>query len=254
MIWLLVKYILMAARRDKLLIGFLLLIVIGASLSIFLGSSALTEQDQFSVVFMANGLRLGSVLTLLLFCVFYLRRSYDTRDVEYLLTRPLTCFQFLLAHSFAFSILATIAAVFITVSLIALSQGHQIMGHVLWGVSVWVELIIIANTALFFSLILSSAVAAVLTGFAFYMLSRLIGSILGIVSASEAGSVLNLVTEKVMLVISIIIPRLDMMGQSSWLIYGFDSPVSLGFIFVQGVVFCGLVFSAALFDLQRKQF
>ena len=133
MVWLLVKYILTAALRDRLLLGFLFLVGVGISLSIFLGSAAITEKDQFSVVFTAGGLRIGGLLTLVLFTVFYLRRSFETRDVEYLLSRPLSRLQFLLAHSIAFSILATIAASLISLVLIAMSQGEYLTGHVNMG-------------------------------------------------------------------------------------------------------------------------
>ena len=47
MIHILTKYILTAAMKDRLFLLFLLLAVLGVSLSIFLGSSAVTEKDQF---------------------------------------------------------------------------------------------------------------------------------------------------------------------------------------------------------------
>ena len=123
----------------------------------------------------------------------------------------------------------------------------------IWGVSVWVEFMIMVHVALFFALVLSSAVTATLMGFAFYVLARLMGNILGIIAA-EGESGINLLMEKVMLVISVIIPRLDLMGQSTWLLYSAENTIDWSFIALQGFVFCGLVFSAALLDLNRRQF
>ena len=49
MIRLLVGYILTAAIRDRLFLSLMLLVVVGVCLSVFLGSSAITEKDQFSL-------------------------------------------------------------------------------------------------------------------------------------------------------------------------------------------------------------
>lgn len=250
---LLVKYILTAALRDRLLLSFIVLVGLGLSVSVFLGSAALTEKDQFSLVFAAGGLRIAGLLTLILFVVFYLRRSFETRDVEYILSRPISRFQFLLAHSIAFNILATFIAVSITLAVSALSYQHLQSGHLLWGVSFWVELLVMANVALFFALFLSSAVTAALVSFAFYILSRLIGDILGIIEKpGEAGTIAFL--EKIMNFVSIFIPRLDLMGQTSWLLYGTSGEVNFTFLFLQGAIFCGFILAAAYYDLSRRQF
>jgi hypothetical protein len=250
---LLAKYVVTAAFRDKLFIGYILLIAIALSLSIFLGSSAITEKDQFSMVFAASGLRIAGVITLTLFIVFYLRRSFETRDVEYMLSRPVTRFQFLFAHALAFSSLATVIFLATSLAIFALSYNYCQAGQIMWAVSFWIELIIVAMVALFFAVYLSSAVISTLIIFAFYVLARLIGDILGIIE--KAGETLPfLVLEKIMLVVSIFIPRLDIMGQTSWLIYGVDGGVGFPFLFLQGAIFSGLIFGAAYIDLNRRQF
>lgn len=254
MIRLLIKYILTAAMRDRLLVMFLLLAMVGVSLSIFLGSSAITEKDQFSVVFAAGGLRIGGLLTLILFVVFYLRRSFETRDVEYLLSRPISRLQFLLAHSFAFSILATIVAIVTTLTLTMMPSVSDMSGYIIWGASIWVEFFIMVNVALFFALVLSSAVTATLACMAFYVLARLMGDILGIIEAGGGKNVVILFMEKGMLLISVFIPRLDLMGQTSWLVYGADVIAEWSFILLQGLVFWGVIMAASLLDLKRRQF
>jgi hypothetical protein len=254
MIRLLTKYILTAAFRDKLLLLFLFVAVLGVSLSIFLGSSAITEKDQFSIVFLASSLRVGGLITLILFVVFYLRRSFESRDVEYLLSRPISRFQFLMAHSLAFSLLATFVAIITTLILMAVPSTGDHSGYLLWGLSIWAELLIMVNVALFFALILSSAVSGALACIAFYVLARMIGSILGIIHADGDAGVFIRIAEKVMLLISIFIPRLDLMGQSAWLIYGGDIISNLSFFVVQAVVFYGLLMTASFIDLKRRQF
>lgn len=253
MIWLLTKYILTAALRDKLFLGFIAFLAVGVSLSIFFGSAAITEKEQFSIVFAAGGLRVLGGLTLILFTVFYVRKSFETRDVEYLLTRPISRIQFLAAHSIAFSALATIATLLISLVILLISQGISLQGYLLWCFSLWFELLIIAQVALFFSFVLSSAVMATLMGCAFYVLSRLIGGILGVIDAGPTTGA-GLVMEKIMLVISVIIPRFDLMTQSSWLLYADYTSFNWSFVLLQGVIFYGFVFSAAYVDFNKRQF
>lgn len=254
MIRLLTTYVLTAAARDRLLLMFLLLAVVGVSLSIFMGSSAVTEKDQFTVVFAAGGLRLAGLLTLVLFVVFYLRRSFESRDVEYLLSRPVSRLQFLLAHSLAFSLLATLIAILTTAVLYMMPSVAEKSGYILWGLSIWAEFLIMVNVALFFAMVLPSAVTGILCCMAFYVLARLMGDILGIIDANAGESALTLLMEKVMLVVSVVIPRLDLMGQTSWLVYGVENALKWHFILLQGFVFWGLMMAASLLDLKRRQF
>ncbi len=253
MVWILTKYVLTAAVRDRLFIGFLLFLVVGVSLSVFVGSSAITEKDLFSLIFAASGLRLIGNLALVLFIVFYIRRSFESRDVEYLLSRPISKFQFLIAHMLSFTIISIFAASAITLILSLMPSTTGDTNMLLWGVSIAVEFTIMSSMALFLSLILSSAVAASMATFAFYVLARLMGEILGIIEAgaSQGGIIL---LEKAMLVISIFIPRLDLMGQSAWLLYGASSAVDLGFVILQGLIFCAFLMSASYLDLNKRQF
>ena len=240
--------------RDRLLLGFLLLLFVGVSLSLFLGSSAITESDQFSLIFAASGLRIGGNLALILFTVFYLRRSFEARDVEYLLSRPITKLQFLTAHFLAFSFLAFVAAVLITLTLALMpSAALSDPNFFLWGLSLWVELNVMVAMAVFFSLVLSSAVTASLATFSFYVLARLMGDILGIIESSYNNG-LTAILEKVMLLISIFVPRLDLMAQSAWLLYGVTDVINWPFILGQGMIFTAFVFTAALLDLNKRQF
>lgn len=254
----LILYVLTAALRDKVFISFALMAAIGVSLSIFLGSSAVLEKDQFSAVFAASGLRFASVLALILFVVFYVRRSFETRDVEYMLTKPVSRMGFVLSHTIAFIILCVFATAIVSVSLYVMIPSAtagvgSMVGYAYWCLSLLIELCIMTSVALFFALVLNSAVSASLITIAFYVLARLMGQILGIIeSAGQTG--IYQVLEQVMLMISMFIPRLDLMGQSSWLLYGLDESINLIFILGQGAIFCLLIFAATMVDFVRKQF
>ena len=252
--WPLVTYVLMAALRDRLIISLVILVATGASLAVFIGSSAVVEKSLFAAVFTAAGLRFAGVAGLVLFIVFYMRRAFDTKDVEFLLARPLSRPAFLLSHAAAFSVLAIFVAGAVVIAVaVMLPQGTGLDALALWGASLAVEFIIMANAALFFSMVLSSAVGGVLATGGLYVLARLMGEILGVLGVAQPLPLYSLLSY-VMKTVALIVPRLDLMGQTSWLIYGVGGGVNISFVLMQGVIYSSLLVCAALVDLIRRQF
>lgn len=250
----LIRYVLMAALRDRLMLSLALLILVGSCLSLFVGSSAVIESRQAALVFTAAGLRFAGVVGLVLFVVFHVRRSFDTRDVDYLLSRPITRTGFILSHALAFSFLALILSVCIGLVVLFLSIGNIGVGHGLWLLGLSMEFLIAVNAALFFSMVISSAAGGAMSVFGLYVLGRLMGDLLGDASSNIAGAMAP-VLQAVMNVVAMISPRLDLMTQSTWLVYpdgGHD--VGVVFILLQGFVYSGLLICAALIDLRRRQF
>lgn len=248
----LILYTLMAALRDRLVTAMLGLFILGSCLALFFGGAAVIEKDQFTLVFAAGGLRLISVMGLTLFVIFFIRRSFDGKEVEFLLSRPLSRVKILLSLSLSFSLLALVMGLAAGLCLFALGPQHFGMGSLLWLVSQCVENIIMVNTALFFAMYISSAASAALATFGFYVLSRMMGQLLGIVDSTIVVSTGPLPV--IIQVISALMPRFDLLGQTSWLLYGVAPDFGFGMVLLQGAVFGFLVFVAALFDFVRRQF
>jgi len=268
----LVKYVLTAALRDKLILTLLSMIAMGGAISMFLGAATITEKESFALVFGASGLRFLGVLGIVLFCSFYVRRAFETKEVEFLLSRPISRVSFLLSHGLAFIIMAV--AVSVVVSAVVFFLGRPVRaGFELWAASIALEYSIMAVTALFFSLVLSSAAGSALATLGLYVLARLIGTVLGI-SYEAPENYVYAILNNVIELISVFIPRLDLMGQTTWLVYGVHGsggfgftqqagPYAhmlvehlglLGFITLQGVCFSALLVLAALFDFLRREF
>jgi hypothetical protein len=130
-----------------------------------------------------------------------------------------------------------------------------------------------AVASLFFSMVLSSAAGSALATLGLYVLSRLVGTLLGIAALPPDKTVYALLNNA-MDIISIVIPRLDMMGQTSWLVYGVEGSGGVGyltrsgafahmmmahlgiegFMAAQGVLFVALLLSASAYDFMRRQF
>ncbi|HEY8191217.1 MAG TPA: hypothetical protein VIG74_02240 [Alphaproteobacteria bacterium] len=250
----LVPYVLTAALRDRLVISSLALVAIVASLAVFIGSSAVMEKSAFAVVFAAGALRVTGVAALVLFVVFYMRRAFDTKDVEYLLARPVSRLSFLLSHGAAFSLVAVLMTLIVVIAVgLLLPQGADISALILWGAGVMVEFVIAVNVALFFSMVLTSAVGGVLASAGLYVLARLMGELLGILATAEPLPGYAFLAG-VMKMISLVVPRLDLLAQTSWLIYGAGNDVGYSFIFAQGALYTALLLAASYIDLRRRQF
>lgn len=250
--FLLVQYVLTAALRDKLVLSFFLALVVAISLSLFLSGAAVVEQAKFALVFASGGLRLFVSLALVLFVVFHMRRSFDTKDVDFLLSRPISRLSYILSHALAFSVLAISLSLLSAGALAAISGGAFGKAEILWVVSLCAEAVIMVNLSLFFAMVVSSAVGAALACFGFYILGRMMGQILGIIDSESAPWAA--VFEWPMQLISLFMPRLDLMGQTSWLVYGLGESDGFAFVFAQGAAFVVLVLCASLVDLVRRQF
>jgi hypothetical protein len=248
----LISYVLLSAVRDRLIPSMLVALIVTASLCIVLGSAAVVEANQFAVVFAAGALRMAAVLGLTLFVVFHIRRSFENKDVEYILSRPIDRVSFILSHAAAFSFLAILTGL-VVAFVVAGQMPPGLYGRIpIWMVSITAELVIMVNVALFFSMVLPSATTGVLATLALYMLARLMGELLGITD-HEADTHMLKILGVIMQGISLIVPRLDLMAQTSWLIYG-KAGIGYGFILIQTVIYSGLVLSAAAVDLVRRQF
>lgn len=251
----LIKYVLTAARRDKLFLSLIAIMILGSFISLFLASSAVVEKEIFSIVYLAGSLRLLGLAGLVLFVVFFIRRSFDARDVEYLLTRPVTRISFVLSHAAGFSILAVIVSIGLCLGLgfVATKIGN-VDGLIYWSTGVICEYLLIVNVALFFSMVLSSPVAASLATLGFYILGRLMGQLLFVAKANAQDSIAYQLMSYIFQAVSTLFPRLDLMTQTSWILYGVEGIKDYIYIIVQAALFLLLILVATIVDLRRRQF
>tara|TARA_B100000780_G_scaffold253183_1_gene200675 strand:+ start:3055 stop:3822 length:768 start_codon:yes stop_codon:yes gene_type:complete len=250
----LVLYVLWGAIRDRLLLTVVMAMAVVSAISMFMGSAAVVEQAAFTQVFLASGLRIVGVLGLVLFIVFFIRRSFDTKDVEFMLARPIGRIQYLMSYSLAFSLIAIFLGAVCGLLVYGFAIQSAGMGLVLWTLTIMAEYIVIANMALFIAMVLSSASASAMVCFGFYLLCRMSGQFLGITDSFSNVNALSPYLNALFQVISVFLPRLDLAGQTSWLVYGVESPAQVAFIIAQSIIFSIFLLSASLIDLIRRQF
>ena len=82
----------------------------------------------------------------------------------------------------------------------------------------------------------------------------MIGLLTGIAQSTSGDNLALRLVGQAMEAISIVIPRLDLFGQTSWLIYGVGGEIGLSVIAIQALVYAPMIVAAAVFDMKRWQF
>jgi hypothetical protein len=248
----LVAYLLRSAGADRLLAVLALAIVAGAALAAFLGNAALVEQSELAIVYAATAGRYAVVVSLVLFTCFHVRRTFENREIDLLLSRPVSRFGFVLAEAATLVLLAGVGAALAGIAVEA--SGHPEPAALgLWTSSLMVEAAIAATAALFFALMLSSGVAAALACLGFYVLSRMIGLLGELAGAHGDSGPEGWLADQAVFLLGLVLPRLDLFARTSWLVHGAGNDATgIGLIFGQGLVYLVLLTAAAGIDFERR--
>ena len=247
------RYTLLEARRNRLLWLALILVAGGLAFTQFLQQVAITESNQIQAALLAAVVRFGAVFMLASFVVTSMVREFNDKVMELVLSRPLR------RSSYYFGKLAGYAAVALALALVSslpLALFAPMPQVALWGLSLACELLIVTAFALFCVLSLTQVISALAAVAGFYLLSRSI-SALQIMAANPLSDGPSLGQQLVNLIIDAIaflLPGLDRMTQTAWLIYKEPTPTEITQVLAQTAVYVLLLCGAALFDLQRKNF
>ena len=85
-----IRYVLLTATRDRLFIGLLIGIVAAAYISSVLGSTAMLETEQMTIAFSAASARVIIMVGIIVFIGFHMRNAFDAREIDVLLSRPIS--------------------------------------------------------------------------------------------------------------------------------------------------------------------
>lgn len=249
----LLRYILLIALRDRVFHALLVLLAVIASLSVFLGGSAIIEQREMAAAYIGAGSRVAIILGLILFVSFQIRRMIDGGEMALIASRPLSRASIVLGYSAGIVLIAAICTVSAAV-LIAISVRPTWDGLAAWTITLFAESATMALVALFFGLSLTSAVSGTLSTIGFYALARMSGLLGALATESASGSGLDRILGAAFQVVSIVMPRLDLFCQSGWLVRGWTAAEPwIGWAAIQTLVFIPLVLAAAMFDFSRKR-
>ena len=251
-----IRYTILTASRDMLFLGLCLIVVALYGFSVFVGTTALVEQQQMSMAYFSGSSRIVIAIGLIVFVCFHVRRAFENREIESVLSKPISRTQFVFGYWLGFCVLGLLSVIPVFLVMF-LFYSPDISGLLLWCTSLVLEIFIMLAFAMLASLIMNSAVSSVLSSFCFYIITRLMGffnaalqdekSLLG---TGKFGGFL----ESSMKLISSCMPRLDLFAKSDWLIYGLGDQTDIWVFPVQATIFISLLLSFAVFDFKRKQF
>jgi len=246
-----IRFVVLTARRDKLFAALFGLLAVAIAAAAFLGGGAVTEQAEMTAVYVAGAARTILVLGLVVFVAFHIERLYDTREIEVILSRAYSREGFVASCWLGLAVvslllLAPVAAVVVTFSPSAIGAAY-------WSATVFAEYMVVLAFALFCALTMERAIPTIFATLGFYALARLSSFFLGMALHGKQGGI-NQVANPIYETIALLLPRLDLAGQTQWLVYGQIDNAVLGMIFVQAAVYSMLLLCAAMFDLRRKHF
>jgi ABC-type transport system involved in multi-copper enzyme maturation permease subunit len=218
-------------------------------------NTAMLEPEQMTLTFAAGGMRMILAIGLIVFVCFHIRHAFESREIDVLLSRPISRSHVVLSYWLGFALITTLLAIPAMVILWLLGL-IDVTGYAYWSLSLLLELWLVVAISLFAAFTLPSAVAAVLASMGFYVLSRMMGFFL---STAENGVLfddptVNEVLKNVILFISVFIPRLDFFGKSTWLVYETDYLQYVWLYVKQTVIFIPFLLVLTMIDFRRKEF
>ena len=250
-----IRYILLTALRDFLFLGLMVAVIFAVVISATLGGTAMVEKEAMMVVFSGASARLILMFGITVFVAFHVRQAFDQKEIDVLLSRPLSRFHIMLAYWLGFSFVSFLLVLATVVVLSFLPIGN-LEGFAYWGISLLLESWLMVAIALFASFTLSSAVTSVLASMGIYIAGRMMAFF---VATSDSHLVFHeaWVNDLLGFIIdatSNIIPRLDLFTQSEWLIYGVTRMQDTSFGLAQVLIYIPLLIAAATIDFKRKEF
>ncbi len=243
--------ILFAFKRDAVFFCTTFLVLCCTFFGIFLGSNAVVENQEAKIVYTAGFSRVAIILGFITFVVFYIKRMFENHEIEVILSHSISRQKVLIAMFFAFSVSLFVLIFPIGLTLFLLKTN--VLNIIIWCFSVYFEGLILLSFTLCCSLIINSFVHSLSACFVMYLVGRVIGNFVAYLTISFSTDWRNLLGA-ILKILSLFIPRLDVFGKTSWLIYGDYTFNEILLFILKTFVFCGIFLCIASIDLKKKDF
>ena len=242
---------LLEAARSRMawLVGAALL----ASIAIagFLQQVAVIEARETQVAIIAALLRACAVFFVVLFVVMSVVRETNDKFLELVLSQAMPRSSYLLGKFLGFAAAGAVIAVALSVPVALFAPVARVPA---WTLSLFGELLIMAAVSLFCVLTFTHVLTALSTAAGFYLLARSIAALQIIAATSEQNVLLApRLADWFIQGVALVMPRLDLMTQTGWLIEATPGAGALAGVLAQTVIYVVLILGAALFDLYRQE-
>jgi ABC-type transport system involved in multi-copper enzyme maturation permease subunit len=245
------RFTLLEAVRTRLLWIVLVILALLFLGSLFVQHISVTETARMQTGFLAATARMAAVFVLSLHLAGSMVREFNDKGVDLLLSLALPRAGYYLGKFLGFAAIAVAIAVLTTLALVVLAPGQ---GLALWGLSLAMELTLVAALALFCVITFAQIMPAISFVIAFYLLARSISAV-RLLSTSQLlapGDWTNRAIAWLVDALAWLLPDLDRFASTAWLVDQTGSLGTLGLDALQTLVYGSLLLGAGLFDLYRK--
>jgi Cu-processing system permease protein len=223
-----------------------------ASLAIagFLQQVAVIEPREIQTAIIAALLRACAVFFVVLFVVMSVVRESNDKFFELVLSQATPRSSYLFGKFLGVAAAGAGIAVALSVPIALFAPVARVPA---WTLSLFGELLIMAAVSLFCVLTFTHVLTALSAAAGFYLLARSIAAIQIMAHASEQNVMLApRVADWFIHGVALVMPRLDQMTQTGWLIEAAPDAATLAGVFGQTAIYVVLILGAALFDLYRQ--
>lgn len=247
------RIVLLEAVRNRL--GWVALIVVGIALGAaqFLSQVALTESARIQGALIAAILRATAVFIVATFVITSMVREANDKVNELLLSQPAPRSSYFLGKFAGYAGVACCVALGFSLPLALFAPGTQVG---LWGLSLACELLIVTAVSLFCVISLTQVPPAFAATAGFYLLARSIEA-MQVIAAAPVGaseSWIDAAVKWIVDAIALVMPALDRMTLTSWLLEGPPLAGEFAGVLAQTALYVVLIGAASMFDLYRKNF
>jgi ABC-type transport system involved in multi-copper enzyme maturation permease subunit len=221
-----------------------------ASVGIFAGALALTEHREIMTSSLAPLARICCVALVALLGTTSVVRDIQERTWLLTLAAPVSRRLWLLGKWLGLAIAATVCAALLSIPVLALHTG---LGGWLWSLSLILEAVLVSALVVATALSFKQVPATLFATVSFYFAARVVGlvKLLNDRAPLENTGVQTL-SNTVIDSLALLLPRLDMMTSTMWLLSAAPRLSDIAFVVAQVALYCAIALSAASIDLTRK--
>jgi ABC-type Na+ efflux pump permease subunit len=251
--WVIARFTLIEALRTRLFWLVAMVILAGLGMAAFLQQVAITESGAIQAALLAALLRVCAVFIVVTFIVTSMVREANDKGMELILALPLPRGSYFFGKLAGFILLAAAIAALLSLPLTLFVPWPRIVA---WTASLICELAVMTALSLFCVISLNHVTGALGAAAGFYLLSRSMSAIQIIAAAplDTSGGALQQAMNWGIDAIALLLPQIDRMTRTEWLLYAAPDAAVLGQVLLQSTVYVVLLCGAALFDLYRKNY
>jgi hypothetical protein len=243
-------YTLVEALRSGLpwLAGACVLAALG--LSGFLSQVAITEARALQASVCAALLRACAVFLIAAHVIASAAREANDKGLELALALPISRPAYYLGKLLGYACAGTLVTTLFALPLLLWAKPVDLAA---WWISLATETALVAAAALFFASALTQTVAAIAATAGLYLLGRSIAAIQAIAAGPLAGDSLpEHALRWIVDALALLLPRLDAVTRSDWLLYGAPPAGELTQSLAGLALYLVLLAAAGLFDFSRR--